>query len=156
MSQTTVSDVNQLEIDENLVGGPMRDELVRFYNKLVYWTEQHSLWDSKKKRTENLLEEAKDKAKALRAQDAKEKDLKAKIQEAHIRDFWGVTVEVINTDTGEIIETTCSSLNEDYIEALQMESVTRHKMNLCTTALDIGRTCVSWDKNELVRMGGNV
>ena len=147
-------DVNDLEIDPTLVGSAMRDELVVMYNKLSYWTEQHSEWDSKKKQIENMLEEAKDKAKAIRATEAMAKALKAKIQDSYIRDFWGVPIEIVDTETGELKQITCSSLNSEFIVASQRETQTRHKMNLCNTALDIGRTAVSWDKQEYAKQGG--
>jgi hypothetical protein len=154
MATGTEIDVHDLTIDTTLVRAAMRDELVIFYNKFAYWSEQHSTWDARKKLYENMLEEAKDKAKAIRAREADEKEMKAKIQEAYIRDFWDVPISVINTDTGEISETTCSSLLAKYSKASQQESIMRHKMNVCSTALDIGRTCVSWDKTEMDKMGG--
>ena len=149
-------DVDDLTIDSNLVGGKMRDELIVMYNKLVYWSEQHSIWDAAKKELENLLEEVRDKAKALKAVQADQQGLKAKIQESFIRDFWSVSVQILDPKSGTIVEKTCSELNTEFIIASQHESSTRHKMNLCSTALDIGRTCVSWDKNELTKMGGSM
>jgi hypothetical protein len=146
-------DVNDLSIDPTLVGAAMRDELVIMYNKLAYWVEQHSEWDSKKKALENTLEAAKDRAKAVRAAEADEKGLKAKIQEAFIRDFWMVPILTTNLKD-EPITYTCSELLKMFTEASMRETETRHMMNLCNTALDIGRTAVSWDKQEHSKMGG--
>jgi 3-dehydroquinate synthase class II len=150
------TDVNDLYLDPSLTGGAMRDVLVEVYNKFAYWVEAHSEWDAKKKAIENALEEAKDKAKAMRAKHAEKVGMKAKIQEAYIRDFWDMQVEIIDTETGEIQQTTCSKLQADLSKAAVNETKTRHKMNICQTALDIGRTAVSWDKTEYARQGGNV
>lgn len=145
-------DVNDLSIDTNLTGVAMRDELISFYNKLVYWNEQHSQYDGEKKALENMLEEAKDKARAIRAVEAEQKGIKAKIQEAYIKDIWAVEIEVLDTSTGEILRTNCSALQAKYTVACQKESHTRHKMNLCSTCLDIGRSSLSWDKQELMKL----
>lgn len=149
------TDVNALELDTTLNGAGMRDALVVMYNKLVYWTQQHSEWDQKKKKLENLLTEAQDKARAIKAKEAGATGMKAKIQESHIKDFWDVSLSLVDTDSGEIKDVTCSFLNSELIVATQNESRTRHNMNLCTTALDIGRTCVSWDKSELSMIGAS-
>jgi hypothetical protein len=143
----TVENID-LKIDPSLVGGAMRDELIRFYNLLAFWTEEHSQYDAFKKNLENAMDEAKSRAMGIRAEQALAKGFKAKIQEAYIRDFWGVVVEI----QGE--EITCSKLREDIAQLAIKESHARHRMNLCQTALDIGRTAVSWDKQEIGRMEG--
>jgi hypothetical protein len=135
-----------LRIDPTLVGGPMRDELIRFYNLLAYWTEEHSKYDALKKNLENQFEEAKNVAMGLRAREAGSKGFKAKIQEAYIRDFYH---EIVHIDGEEI---TPSEIRHQIAIVALEESVARHKMNLCQTALDIGRTAVSFDKLEIMRM----
>jgi hypothetical protein len=144
--------MDDLSIDPTLVGAAMRDQLIIFYNRFAYWGEQHGKYDAEKKVLENILEEAKDKARAIKAQEATVKDLKAKIQEAHIKDFWEVPIEILDTVTGEIKVTTCSYLSAKLGVASKNETITRHKMNICSTFLEIGRTAVSWDKTELQNM----
>jgi hypothetical protein len=70
----------------------------------------------------------------IRAKEAEKLNLKSKIQESHIRDIWD----------SEMIE-----LQNELMEARNMESITKAKSETARCALDIGRTAISFDKSEI-------
>lgn len=135
---------DDLYMEADLHGAAMRNELVLFYNKFVYWCEAHSKVDAEKKRLDSLLEIVKDKAKKIKSEQALRLDYKAKIQEAYIRDIWDTEVEM---DSDWVV--TPAELVKRLSKVVQEETRTRHKMNMCSAGLDIGRTAVAFDKVEL-------
>jgi hypothetical protein len=116
------------------------------HNKFAYWSEQHSKADKLKKKWEGIYEKSKDVAVLQRAWEAKEQDLKAKIQEAYIKNFWDTKVTIIYKEEKlEVVPSEAFDLFKEY-EGDEIE--TRHKLKICENAISSLVMGVSWDKFE--------
>lgn len=154
MLKTKYSDeaLKDLSIDPSLSGSQMRNELIRMYNSLCYWSEEHSKWDTLKKEYEHEFEVFKDEFRVKKLEEIKQSGIKltAQDKEAILSDIWE---EEITTRSGfgpfKLKDYVASFLNQ----ATKMELDSRQKMNNCSKCLDVLRTILSYDKIELQKMG---
>ena len=142
----TLDPSSEFYLDKTLQGHAMREQLTEFYNKLGYWSEQASRYDAERKTLQAIFDRAKDEAKAARAIKAKSEALKASAQDAFIRNFWNEKVDL----DGEVL--TPAEIQNQLRVAVASDNEARHNMNVCQYAVDICRSLLSWDKQELSRM----
>jgi hypothetical protein len=122
--------------------------MIKFYNQYAYWASVLGDFDAQRKVFQSFLEQARDKAKAHRAQEAKNLGLKSTLQDAFIRNCWSVEIEV----DGKVM--TPEAISNKLNEIVELESEARNCMNICQTAVDICRSALSWDKQEVTRLEG--
>jgi len=142
----TLDPDHDLYIDKDLIGAAMRDQSIRFYNLLAFWTERLGEFESNRKIVQAALEQAKDKAKFARSMEAKDKGFKASIQEAYIRNFHDVLVDI----DGEIV--TSVALQKKLEEIQETEIEARSNVNICQTGVDICRSALAFDRQEMSKM----
>jgi len=138
-----------LTIDPGISGGELRHRMLEILGYYTYYSDKHTFWDTRKKLSESLLEQAVEKVLNIRGQMALEKGLKAKAQEVFIKDVWSTKVTVVTAE-GVELEGTPQDFNLSLMHDLGQESFYRHKMNQCEMSLDISRTALSWDKSEVI------
>lgn len=149
MLKTKYSDeaLKDLSIDPSLSGSQMRSELIRMYNSLCYWSEEHSKFDALKKKCEHEFEVFKDDFRARKLKEIKDSGIKLTAQEKEsiLSNFWTEDVYPGITTAEEFVK---EYINR-YTEA---ELKSRQNMNNCSKAIDVLRTVLSYDKEELKKM----
>lgn len=135
-------DYEDFSLDSDLTGNEMKKQLVKFYNLLVYWTTQHSDWDTQKKKWEAILSVGMDKARHKKALEISKLALNVKEKDAVLKNLWSESINGL----------TLENINDKVLEASTNESESRHKMNLASSGVDVCRTCISWNKIEIERM----
>lgn len=137
---------SEFYLDETLDGVAMREQMIRFYNMLAYWSNAASIHDAKKKQLSNLLDQLKDRAKCVQAEKCNQKGVKSVIQDAMVRNIWDVEIEI----DGEIY--TPKAVQTELSEVIAQDNEARGNVSICQTAVDICRSALSWDKQELGKM----
>lgn len=141
--------MNSLRIESGLSGKQLRDELIRLYNELCYWSEEHSKWDAQKKEYEYMLDISVDTFKERKTIElSTQKNFTMKEKEQFLNNYWDVKVDL----QGEELSIRDFVLHKLH-NAYKKETEARHKMNILNKSLDVVRSSLSWDKVELERVG---
>jgi hypothetical protein len=148
MNRTLDKD-SEFYLDKSLEGAAMRDQMTDFYNRLGYWSSVASSNDAERKTLQACFDKAKDKAKEIRAIKARESGFKSAIQDAFIRNFWDETVVI----DGESL--TPEEIQNALNKVIERDNESRSNKDVCQYAVDICRSLLSWDKQELSRIGAS-
>jgi hypothetical protein len=142
----TLDKEHEFYLDETQTGAQMRDQAFKFSNLLAYWTEQLSGLEAQRKTLVAAIEQTKDKAKCSRAMRAVELNYKSAIQDAFIRNYYDEVVSL----NGENVTATQLQQNLDKIQEREIEA--RGNVHVCQTSVDICRSALSYDKQEMSKL----